>query len=143
MTPNQIKYAALLLILLTGWIYGGYQKYELDSYRENQAEQVAQNEANKKQIEDENANNTKAIVSGYESQLNALNQRLSSTKTMSWGTNMPLASQGRGSSPMPSSPSSSGRVNADSSVVASFTPDDALRDTLQCEKLQEWERGVK
>ena len=97
--------------------------------------------------EQEDAKHTQDIIAGYDASVLTLAQRLRDIQTVPRGASVQVASPSQSASAVPAASNPSGRVDATLALKSgsAFSVDagDALRDTLQCEKLMEWERSVQ
>ena len=146
--------AGTLMVTIAGLAYEIRHKILLEGeaivrkdfveYQKEIADEVAANEKRKQEIENENAENTKLLAQNYNNQLVDLNRRLlqSNVQNVSRGENLPVAGTINPTSGVPATNSTSGRVDATFAlkppVALRIDPNDALRDTLQCENLQKW-----
>ena len=155
---NQIKaywQLAVGLIIIVVILWGGYELHH-SGYQEAMqyhADYVADQERLAKEAEQfkiakekEDAKHTQQIMDAYNTSALTLAERLRDIQDMPRGAGVPVASPSQSASSVSATSNPSGRVDATFALKPSsaFSVDagDALRDTLQCEKLQEWVTSI-
>jgi hypothetical protein len=130
--------------------YGEGLKFELDihmQYVSDQAKLVKDAELLKLAKEQQDAQHTQEIIAGYDASVATLAQRLRDLQTMSGRNGVQVAGTGQSTSSVSEVSNTTGRVNATFEAkpfaALSIVPSDALGDTLQCEKLQEWVKSIQ
>ena len=144
----------LLCIFFAFWYthHQGYLEGEatvqrtFDLYKAQQATLAAEAEHEKQLTEARHEQDTLAIASSYSTQLDDLNKRLLEldVSAVPRGADLCVASQEHPASGVPETSPAPGRVDATFALKPhiKIDTDDAIRDTLQCTKLQEWVRDV-
>lgn len=142
-------YAGTIIAALSGAVYYVHHKgYEeglavgeakIAAYQAIQNEEIKNAEQIKLAKEAEDVKNTEIVVDAYNSRVIDL---MRSVKTVSGSCSVQVATGNQPTSSVPDASDSTARVNATFETVKTveINPLDALLDTAQCQKLQEWVR---
>lgn len=147
LTPKQIEIIAVIVLILSGWIFGWWQLHELHAYQDNQAEQIKKNIELKTTEDSQHAQDTIDIASSYSTQLDILNKRLQNLQAVPRVGGLRVASGiGNSGTVFQKTDSTSG---LDASTTLAQRPtirdgfySDALEDTVQLEQLQDYVRKI-
>ena len=144
-----LAYAATIIAALSGAVYYVHHKgYEeglavgeakIAAYQAIQNEEIKSAEQIKLAKESEDVKNTEIVISAYNDRVINL---MRSVKTVSGSCSVQVATGNQPASSVPDASDSTSRVNATFETVKTVEINslDALLDTAQCEKLQEWVR---